>query len=80
MSGTPGTMNKAHANNGCQGVLVSMNDGNKEAMLAFSERNELSHATIVEMNAPTQIQMYVLAPFAPKNIRNRKPRIAANDA
>ena len=51
MMGTPGTMNKAQASKGCQGVVETMNDGRAEAMPASVERKEVSQARMVDRKA-----------------------------
>ena len=68
MSGTPGTMNSAHARSGWSGVVV------------HAGRYVVSHATIVETNAAMAMEKYLLTPSLLKVARQLNPRKAANDA
>ena len=51
MSGTPGTMNKAQAMSGCQGVSECIIAGRKSARAGESERNVVAHAMSVATKA-----------------------------
>src|SRR3712207_6124181 len=55
MMGTPGTINSAQASKGCHGVEETMNDGNIETKVASVEKNEDSHAKMVDIKAATAI-------------------------
>ena len=55
MSGTPGTMNKAHAISGCHGVEECINSGRAPAMNGVSERNVVTQAMSVATNAAMPI-------------------------
>ena len=51
MSGTPGTMKRAHAISGCQGVSECMKAGSASAIDGLSERNEVNQAIRVATKA-----------------------------
>ena len=68
MSGTPGTMKRAHASSGWSGVVV------------HAGRYVVIHAINVETNAAMEMEKYLFTPSLLKYARQLKPMNAANDA
>ena len=75
MSGTPGTMNKAQAKSGCHGV-----EDSKKEMPDRVEIKAKSHANSVDTKAAKPMLKYPLEPLELRNIRRRKPNMAAMEA
>ena len=55
INGTPGTMKRAQAINGCQGVSECMKLGRAAEMAGLSDRNEVNQAISVATNAEIPI-------------------------
>ena len=81
--GTPGTMNKAQAISGCQGVSVCSSGTSQSGIIASTagvEMNVESHASMVEKHAAAAMLTYPLEPRALSHALKRKPKMAARDA
>ena len=80
ISGTPGTMNRAQAMSGCQGVSLCVKGISADGMcdsITGSEMYADRHASSVEKNAAKVMLTYSLEPVELSHALRRKPAMAA---